>query len=146
MFGPGLAFKYDILGRTSNVGWVLAPDWEEKRIYVVGDVKTADNIEKFIRDLLGRRLVSDSWVSQLATIFENAMTRIVIKAGDWHAGLCMVQSIFNVHWDAFLQPIYFILQWKKIFNNARDCYFAASRFIGFVFDELVSLLMHRMVS
>ena len=49
-----LLFKYDILRRTSDGEWVLTPDWEEKRIYVVGDVKTADNIDKFIHDLLGR--------------------------------------------------------------------------------------------
>ena len=139
-----LLYKFGILIHNEDGGWDLANDWERKRIYVVGDVKTADNIDKFIRDLIKRPLSSNR-VNQLAGTFEKAMTRIVIKAGDWYAGLSMVQSIFNIFWDGFLESFYHILQWKKIYKDARNCYFVASRLIMFIQEQLISILMHSMI-
>ena len=139
-----LLYKFGVLLRNDDGGWGLAPDWEQKRIDVVGDVKTADNIDKFSCDLIKRPL-SAAQTNQLADNFEKAMTRIVIKAEDWHAGLSMVQSIFNIFWDSFLEPFYGILQWKKIYKDARNCYFSASQLIMFIYKELVTLLIHTLV-
>ena len=76
-----LLYKFDVLLRTDDGGWDLAPNWERKRIYVVGDVKTADNIDTFICELIKRPLTA-AQKNQLADHFEKAMTRIVIKSGD----------------------------------------------------------------
>ena len=63
-----------------------------------------DNIDKIANDLANRSLsLQDS--NEMADYFEAAIGRVICFPGDWHTGLAMVQSINNIFWDAFLEPI-----------------------------------------
>ena len=140
-----LLYKFGVLIKLEDGTFDLGPDWEEKRCYIIGDVKTADNIDKFIRDLVGRPL-SLNHVSDLADIFEKALTRVVVLPGDWHAGLSKLQAIHNIYWDDLLAPFLLALQWKLIYKDARKNYFGARRLVQYVFEQMVTIMMELYVS
>ena len=70
---------------------------------------------------------------------------VVHHLGDWHAGLTMLQSIMTIFWDGLLEPLKSLLSWKKIWKDARKCFYQGSRLVLFVYEELVSVLMHSYV-
>ena len=101
----------------------VAPDFKAKRAYLFGDVKTVDNIDKFVSSLVGRRLSLDE-NNETASVFKDALDQMMCVPGDWHAGLSMLQSIMNIFWDGFCRTIGInCLGWKRIQKDARSCYF-----------------------
>ena len=58
----------------------------------------------------------------------------------------MLQSIMIIFWDGLLEPPKSLLSWKKIWKDARKCFYQGSRLVLFVYEELVSVLMHTYVS
>ena len=90
-----LLLKFGVLVREVDGTIKLADDYEAKICYIVGDVKTVDNMDKIIRDIADRTLTAEE-TFDLAEVFEKALKRLIIIPGDWHAGLTMVQSIFNI--------------------------------------------------
>ena len=140
-----LLLKFGVLVRKVLDGTIkLADDYEAKICYIVGDVKTVDNMDKIFRDLADRTLTAEE-TFDLAEVFEKALKRLIIIPGDWHAGLTMVQSIFNIFWDSFLEPIKTTLGWQRVNKDARGCYFQASRLINFVHTELITVLMESFI-
>ena len=62
--------------------------------------------------------------------------------GEWHARLSILQSIMNIFWDVFLQPIGIkCLGWKQIQKDARNCYFQDSRLVMYGYEQLSAALM-----
>ena len=110
-----------------------------------GDVKTVDNIDK-ITEVLSHRPLSLKESNDQANVFSKALSTVMTLPGDWHGSLTMVQSILNIFWDGFLEPIKHALKWKRITKDARGCYFQASCLVMFVYHEITSLFMHTFVS
>ena len=46
-----LLLRAGVLVASSDGSWDLAPDWEERKIYLFGDAKTIENMTKFVRDM-----------------------------------------------------------------------------------------------
>ena len=145
----GLAMKGGLVrGRLDGKKVIYHPadDLHARRCYVVGDVKTVDNANR-IADILDSAVdgIEGEDESQ-ASILSRVLNHMQDSPGDWHAGLSMVQSINNVCWDGFLDDFRDALQWKKVQKDARNCYYAASRLIKYVYEECVRILMHSFVS
>ena len=45
-----LLLRCGVLVQTTIGEWVLADNWETRRVYFVGDAKTIENVTKFVRD------------------------------------------------------------------------------------------------
>ena len=119
----------------------VAPDYKAKRAYLFGDVKTFDNIDKFVSNLVDRRLTLNEH-NETTSVFKDAIDQMMCVPGDWHAGLLMLQSIMNIFWDGFLQPIGMkCLGWKRIQKDARNYYFKDSRLVMYVCAQLSDVLM-----
>ena len=78
--------KFGVLIREEDRTINLADDYEAKICYIVGDVKTVDNIDKIIRDLADRTLTAEE-TFELSGVLEKALKRLIIVPGDWHAEL-----------------------------------------------------------
>ena len=74
--------------------WELADNYNTRRIYIVGDAKTVENMIKFVRDIQSRCITYSS-ASLQAEIFIEALTVVMTLPGDWHASLNMAQAIMN---------------------------------------------------
>ena len=48
--------KYGMIQETASGGWENSSDFESKMAIVIGDVKSADNVEKLVRDLTTKPL------------------------------------------------------------------------------------------
>ncbi len=88
---------------------------------VVGDVKTVDNLDKGGREMLHATLGGKE-SSVEADVFANALKRFVIKPGDWHASLTMLQAINNSHWDGYIKHFKMALQWKRCNKETSKAY------------------------
>jgi hypothetical protein len=61
--------------------------------------------------------------------------------GDWHTGINMLQSVFNLFWSDLLKPLHDLLGWKRISQDVRGCYFQASCQVKYANKVLLSYLM-----
>ena len=113
----------------------MTPDWETRRIYLFGDAKTIENVAKFMREMQDQKVTYT--VANL-----QALTRIVQLPGDWHDGLDMIQSIYNMYHFVFLDQVQNQLEWKRINQQVRT----ASRLTEFVHDKLMRFFVHEFVS
>ena len=66
--------------------------------------------------------------------------------GDWHTGLCIAQSIFNVCYTGVWDEFQDLLGWKRINSKVGTWYYQAICLITFVHDELLHFLTHQFVS
>ena len=66
--------------------------------------------------------------------------------GDWHTGLNMAQSIYNVFYNRFLDQFQDLLHWQRINSDVSSCYYQATRLVTFVFDELIRFFAHKYMS
>ena len=139
LFRVGIMYQNE-----EDASWEVADDHESRRMYVFGDAKSIENQNKFIRDFHGRRLSYDKANLQ-AEKFMKATKVVMELPGDWHSGMNMCQSLFNIYYDGFLEPFQKVLGWKRISSDVRGCYFQASRLISFVSDVLIRFLypLHR---
>ena len=140
-----LLFRAGVLENDDGGGWALADDWENRRIYLFGDAKTIENMTKFVRDMQDRK-ISYSMANLQSEIFLQALTRVVEMPGDWHTGLNMLASIYNLYYVGFLDQFQDHLYWKRINKDVSGCYYQAHRLVKFVHDELMRFFMHQFVS
>ncbi|KAK1743298.1 hypothetical protein QTG54_005919 [Skeletonema marinoi] len=138
-------YRVGVLEENADGTWKLADGWEKRRIYLFGDRKTIENMQKFSRDMANRKLTYDDATRQ-ADVFMDAMTTVMQLPGDWHAGLAMLKSIYTLFYDGFLKPFQEALGWKRFNIEVGGCYFQACRLAGFVADELVRALMYEYAS
>ena len=140
-----MLLKFGILEQDGDGMWQLTENWEAKRAFLIGDVKTVDNVDKIAEDLSNRPL-SLKESSQQAEVFAKALKNVMTIPGDWHAGLTMLQSIMNVFWDGFIEPFVKALKWKKVYKDCRNCYYRTSSLVLLVHNELIGHLMQTYVS
>ena len=101
VFTLDLLLRAGVLISHENGGWSLAEDWNTQRIYLFGDAKTIENMTKFVRDMQERK-ISYSMANMQAKIFLQALECVVEIPGDWHTGLNMLTSIYNMYYHGFL--------------------------------------------
>ena len=80
-----------------------------------------------------------------AECFTKALRRLMIIPGDWHAGLSMLQSIYNIFWDAFFEPFKVKSKWKNLGKDCAKNYFNCSKLVKMVYHELIGILMQTYV-
>ena len=51
-----MLLKFGILEQDGDRMWKLTGNWEAKRAFLIGDVKTVDNVDKIAEDLSSRPL------------------------------------------------------------------------------------------
>ena len=51
-----LLLRAGVLMPDDEGGWVLADDWEERRIYLYGNTKTVENMSEFVHDMQDRKI------------------------------------------------------------------------------------------
>ena len=94
--GLDVAAKCGLLVKNGSGQWSLADDADTRRVYFVGDAKTADLFEKCIHNLENNpTIASDQDKFAELDTFVNTMKKMIVKPGDWHAGLTMLQAIMN---------------------------------------------------
>ena len=137
-----LAVKCGLVVKDKQGKWVEAPDADDCRVYLVGDVKTTDLLEKGIYNLDRKHGLSDN-MDQFAEkeVIRNTLHRFIIQPGDWHAGLSCLQALYTVFWDDILQPIVAKLKWKRVGKDVRECYYNASRLLRVVYHQVLKLMM-----
>ena len=97
-----LLLRSGILVETEDGGWSLADDWENRRVYLFGDAKTIENMSKFVKDMQDRK-ISYTQANVQAEVFLKALSCIVEAPGDWHTGMNMLTSIYNMYYHGFLE-------------------------------------------
>ena len=100
------------------------------RIYCFGDAKTIENMAKFMRDMQNFHIYFDE-VSLQADVFLDTMSIAICVPGDWHAGLCMLQSIFTPLYEGLIKPFQRFLGWKHVNSDVHSCYFREVRLLTF---------------
>ena len=113
--GCDIAAKAGLLVKNQIAQWAVEKYADSRRIYFVGDAKTADLFEKCLYNLQNNPNFSEDRekFEELDT-FVNTMKRLYVRPGDWHAGLTMFQSVMSTFWDAFLQPLVLRPGWKRV--------------------------------
>ena len=102
----GLVGIDELAGRTAgwereSIKWELADNYLERRINVVGDAKTVENMVNVVRDMQDRRITYSN-ASVQAEIFLKALSVVMTFRGNWHAGLNTAQFIFTYCYTGFL--------------------------------------------
>ena len=92
------------------------------------------------------RRISYSEANLQADVFLKTLSVVMDLPGDWHTGLNMVQSIYNIFYTGFLDEFQQLLSWQRINKDVKGCYFNATRLVTFVFDELTRFFAHKYVS
>ena len=141
--GLDLQAKCGMIAKDAS-GRHVSGTWQDmRRIYMVRDAKTTDLLEKCLHNLTHNPVVSvdKKELEELDTFFVNALKRLHVKQGDWHAGLTVLQAIMNTFWDVFIQALVNKLRWNRIHQDCRDCYFQTSCLIRYVYHRLLKILM-----
>jgi hypothetical protein len=111
-----------------------------------GRCKTANLFEKCIHSLGNDPTIdSDQDMFAKSDSFINTMKKTIVKPGNWHAGLTMLQSIMNTFWDGFLEPLVSKLGWKCVQQDFWDCYFQALQCVWYVDHKLLKIMMEKFV-
>ena len=76
-----MLLKFGILEQDGDGMWQLTENWEAKRAFLIGDVKTVDNVDKIAEDLSNRPL-SLKESSQQAEVFAKALKNVMTIPGD----------------------------------------------------------------
>ena len=71
-----LLIKFRIMMKVKDGTYDIAPDFEAKRAYLFGDVKTVDNVDKFVSNLANRPL-SLQESSEKAETFSKALQQMM---------------------------------------------------------------------
>jgi hypothetical protein len=116
-----LLLRAGVLVEGNSGKWDLAENYLERRIYLVGDGKTVENMVKFVRDMQDRRITYSN-ASIQAEIFLKALSVVMTFPDDWHSGLNMAQTVFNYCYTGFLDEFQSLLQWKRINKEVSSCY------------------------
>ena len=94
--GLDVAAKCGLLVKGTHGQWYLSDHADARRVYFVGDEKTASLFEKCIHNLENNPAVStDADKFAEVDMLVNTTKKMIVKPGDWHAGLTMLQSILN---------------------------------------------------
>ena len=140
-----LCRKFGLIVQDSEGKWVKSDEFERKRALIFGDVKTCDNIDLIlnrVRDREPNTVVSEEG----AAVIEAALEKLVVIPGDWHAGLCMLQSIFDIYWEGFLQPFSRVNKTSRVSKDVSQNYYTSSKLVLYVRESLIANMMHGFVS
>jgi hypothetical protein len=72
--------------------WILAPNWEQITVYVVGDFVSVRNLRGFIDKLSTQKGTTFDLKQLQIETFSKVLSRFVEIAGDWHVGLIIILS------------------------------------------------------
>ncbi len=112
---------------------------------MIGDKKTIFLFENAKNNLKAKPWSSkDSSIE--ADVFLNVMERVMIKAGDWHGGLCMKQAVNNQNWDGFLEHFMTALKWKRCGKDCRNTFYNNSSLTHIVYEMVCTILAHTFIS
>ena len=95
---------------------MLADDYKSRMVYVYGDGKMIENIAKFVRDMQERN-VTFSEANVQSEVFLEALTCVRDLPRDWHTGLNILPSIYNLYYVGFLDQFQDLLKWKRIIKS-----------------------------
>ena len=95
----------------------LCPNWKQQALVVIGDGLSLDRIRQFFDDIkeITYGTVSsfkDTYLQSL--VLNQALSRVVPVPGDLHTSFHQLDSIYQIFWGGFLQPICWRLGWKKV--------------------------------
>ena len=142
-----LASKCGLLTKDATGKWVPGKDADVRRIYIVGDVKTTDLLEKCLYNLNHSPGMGEDFSQFIEKeVFKDTLSRLIIHPGDWHAGLTCLQTVYNIFWDDILCSVCKKLKWKRVGKDVRDCYFNASRLLRYTYHQLLKILMQNYIS
>jgi len=140
-----LLLRAGVIVEVDDGSWELAKNWESRRIYLYGDAKTIENMTKFVRDMQDCR-ISYTHANIQLEVFLKALAVVMDAPGDWHTGLNMLQSIYNIYYYGFLDQFQDLLRWQRVTKDVRSCYFQAARLVTFVSDELIRFFLHQFIA
>ena len=87
--------KFGLIVQVGEEKWIPLDEFEHKRAYIFCDVKTCNNIDKILNDV--KNCAPSTAIDEEAScVVEVALHKRIVVPGDWHAGLCMLQAIFNI--------------------------------------------------
>ena len=75
-----------------------------------------------------------------------ALDCVVEAPGDWHTGLKMLTSIYNLYYHGFLEQFQCLLRWNRINKDVRSYYYQSTRLVSFVSEELNHFFMQDLVA
>lgn len=140
-----LCAKFGLLVKNSEGKWEVSPDADAREVIFIGDVKTVDSLDKAIRDQ--ERLPPSSKVTLVTSdVFCNVMNRLHICTGDWHASMCMLQSVPNVFRNGFLKHFKYALKWQHCGDDVMNTYSNNCKLTHIVYEVCSSYLFHSFIS
>ena len=84
--------------------------------------------------------------SEFAELILEVFDKVLFAPGDWHTGMNMMQSIYNIYWHLLLRPM---KKWLKIVclsKDVRNCYYEAHKLLMFCRSEFSQYLWYVFVS
>ena len=139
-----LNHKCCTLVKNDNNIWKLADDYLAYSTTIYGDDGTLVRIEKLYR-ILDEHPMSTSASSQQASAFKKVLDNTTLLPGDWNTGLTVLQSFYNVFWEAYLEPVNVALDWKNITQDCRRSYYSSSCLAMYQYHTVVEMLLHTFV-
>jgi hypothetical protein len=125
--------------------WLCEKGFEAERNTIFGDCKSIEVYAAFKNDIKARgHILSDASIQ--LNEFEKALATVQTLPGDWHTGLNMLQSTFKTYCKLLLDPSRDMLDWKRVNDEVKCCYYQASRLVKLPNDELHRFTMKDFVS
>ena len=78
------SFKVGLIEGTLEGSWKLADNWEQRKIFLTGDVLSIANLYRFVKKLNNKmkNIFSQSYLQ--AEVFRKALTQFIPVTGDWY--------------------------------------------------------------
>jgi hypothetical protein len=119
--------------------WQLEDNAKTHWLYSSGDRKSNENCTAFLSTLNHWQLTFEESSLQAESFLE-AFNNTMFLPWDWHTGMNMLQSLYQVFWNEILNPRKMFLGWKKISQDVHGCYFQAVRLIWYVHTAMSTYL------
>ena len=120
-------------------------EFNRKWMIMNGDRKTHKNTEAFA-NLAADRTLSLEEKSKFADLILDVFDKVLFAPGDWHAGMNMMQAIYNIYWHSLLKHMKKRLNIARLSKNIRNCYYEAHKLLMFCNCEFTRYLWHLFVS
>ena len=140
-----LGMRFGMIYEEEKTAWSAGWDAPYRRMYVNGDRKSNENTESFNNKAQDRSLSLDEQAMNTETYIE-LIERTYFGAGDWHAGMNMMQTINKIYWDVLIDPVREMLGWQRVTKDCRACYYQCSKLTLFLNSYVYRYLWHRFVS
>lgn len=74
------------------------------------------------------------------------MNRMAIRPGDWHASMCMLQSVPNMFWHGFLKHFKFVLKFQRCGKDVCNImYFSNYKLTHLIYEVFSVILLHTFI-